>query len=126
MKVIKIEGAYNYQHFWTKVEKCSLNYLDINSIDGHHLFSSLSGVSIDLVCLAEQPLHTVPLLKYFNKMLGKRDGNLADDYNIPHWMNHNFYASSKTRNKGEAYVPQIKVPEVMLNSVGRRSGDGKG
>ena len=78
------------------------------------------------MCLAEQPLHTVPLLKYFNKVLGQRDGNLADDYNIPHWMNHNFYASSTTRNKGENYVPRIKVPEVMLNSVGRRSEDGKG
>ena len=90
------------------------------------MFLCLSGVSIDLVCLAEQPLHTVPLLKYFSKVLGQRDANLADDYNIPHWMNHNFYASPKTRNKVDNYVPRIKVPEIVLNSLRRRPEGGKG
>lgn len=85
-----------------------------------------SGVSIDLVCLAEQPLHTVPLLKYFNKILGQRDAHLGDDYNIPHWMNHNFYTSPKRRNKKDNYVPRIRVPDIVLSSLGRSSDGGKG
>lgn len=84
------------------------------------------GVSIDLVCLAEQPLHTVPLLKYFNKILGQRDAHLGDDYNIPHWMNHNFYTSPKRRNKKDNYVPRIRVPDIVLSSLGRSSDGGKG
>ncbi|XP_068748692.1 GATOR1 complex protein DEPDC5-like [Montipora capricornis] len=97
---------------------------ELTSITKQRLLDS--GVSIDLVCLAEQPLHTVPLLKYFSKVLGQRDANLADDYNIPHWMNHNFYASPKTRNKVDNYVPRIKVPEIVLNSLRRRPEGGKG
>ena len=79
----------------------------------------LPGVSIDLVCLAEQPLHTVPLLKFFNKTLGHGDADLGDDYNIPHWMNHNFYSSPKKRNKMENSVPRIKIPDVVLSSLGK-------
>ena len=86
----------------------------------------LIGVSIDLVCLAEQPLHTVPLLKYINKVLSQGDANLGDDYNIPHWMNHGFYTSPERRNKKENFVPRIKVPDVVLSSLGRCGGNEKG
>jgi len=85
-----------------------------------------SGVSIDLVCLAEQPLHTVPLLKYFNKVRGQMEANIGDDYNIPHWMNHNFYTSPKRRNKTENFIPRIKVPDIVLSALGRSGEDGKG
>lgn len=84
------------------------------------------GVSIDLVCLAEQPLHTVPLFKFFNKTLGLGDSDIGDDYNIPHWMNHNFYTSPKIRNKTENFVPRIKVPDVILSSLGRNGEYEKG
>ena len=84
------------------------------------------GVSIDLVCLAEQPLHTVPLFKFFNKTLGLGESDIGDDYNIPHWMNHNFYTSPKTRNKTENFVPRIKVPDVILSSLGRNGEYEKG
>ena len=86
----------------------------------------LIGVSIDLVCLAEQPLHTVPLLKYINKVSSQGDANLGDDYNIPHWMNHGFYTSPERRNKKENFVPRIKVPDVVLSSLGRCGGNEKG
>jgi len=78
------------------------------------------------VCLAEQPLHTVPLLKFFNKTLGPGDADLGDDYNIPHWMNHNFYTSPKDRNKTENSVPRIKIPDVVLSSLGRNGESEKG
>jgi len=67
---------------------------------------------VDLVCLAEQPLHTVPLLKFFNG-----DADLGDDYNIPHWMNHHFYTSPKKTNKTENSAPRIKIPDVVLSSL---------
>ena len=86
----------------------------------------LIGVSIDLVCLAEQPLHTVPLLKYINKVLNQGDANLGDDYNIPHWMNHGFYTSPERRNKKENFVPRIKVPDVVLSSLGSCGDNEKG
>ena len=89
-------------------------------------FTRLPGVSIDLVCLAEQPLHTVPLLKFFNKTLGHGDAYLGDDYNIPHWMNHNFYTSPKRRNKTEKSVPRIKIPDVVLSSLGKNGECEKG
>lgn len=76
------------------------------------------------MCLAEQPLHTVPLLKYFNKVVVQGDADLGDDYNIPHWMNHNFYTSPKRRNKTENFVPRIKVPDIVLSSLGRKDGKG--
>ncbi|KAI8435163.1 hypothetical protein MSG28_003534 [Choristoneura fumiferana] len=43
-----------------------------------------NGVGSDLVCVGEQPLHAVPLLKFHNK-----DNNLnsIDDYSMPHWIN---------------------------------------
>ena len=86
----------------------------------------LIGVSIDLVCLAEQPLHTVPLLKYISKVLSQGDANLGDDFNIPHWMNHGFYTSPERRNKKENFVPRIKVPDVVLSSLGRCGGNENG
>jgi len=44
-----------------------------------------NGIGSDLVCLGEQPLFAVPLLKFF-----KEDAKTADDYQIPHWMNLRF------------------------------------
>ena len=103
------------------IENCSYRVKEFVVVQGSltvHNVMSL-GVSIDLVCLAEQPLHTVPLFKFFNKTLGLRDNDIGDDYNIPHWMNHNFYTSPKTRNKPGNVAPRIKIPEAILNSLGK-------
>lgn len=75
------------------------------------------GVAVDLVCMAEQPLHSVPLLKFFNKG-GETDVNLGDDYNIPHWMNHSFYASPKSHDKHHLFLPRITLPDVVINQFG--------
>lgn len=79
----------------------------------------LTGVAADLVCMAEQPLHTVPLLKFFNKSLGQTN-SLGDDYSIPHWINHSFYTapSSRTAATG-AYIPRIRVPDTVLRHFGK-------
>ena len=45
----------------------------------------LPGNSCDLVCMGEQPLHVVPLLKFHSNHPSLSDD---DDYNIPHWINH--------------------------------------
>lgn len=76
-----------------------------------------SGVAVDLVCMAEQPLHSVPLLKFFDKG-SESEVKLGDDYNIPHWMNHSFYASPKSLDKHNSFVPRIQLPDVVLNWFG--------
>jgi hypothetical protein len=48
------------------------------------------GSSSDLVCLADQPMHAVPLFKYYSR--GMPDDIM--DYSIPHWINHSFYTWS--------------------------------
>ena len=64
-----------------------------------------NGVGSDLVCLGEQPLHAVPLLKFHIQ----RGAINADDYSMPHtWINLSFYASKK-RIPGADFVPRIKV-----------------
>ncbi|XP_043241781.1 GATOR complex protein Iml1-like isoform X2 [Amphibalanus amphitrite] len=63
------------------------------------------GVGIDLVCVGEQPLHAVPLLRFHNKGLAE-----TQDYYLPHtWINLSFYSSNKRVGYSE-FVPRIKVP----------------
>ena len=78
-------------------------------------------MAADLVCMAEQPLHTVPLLKFFDKSIGQTN-SLGDDYSIPHWINHSFYTlpNSRTAAPG-AYVPRIRVPDAVLKHFGKDS-----
>ncbi|XP_042884434.1 GATOR complex protein Iml1-like isoform X4 [Penaeus japonicus] len=65
-----------------------------------------NGVGSDLVCVGEQPLHAVPLLKFHNKK-----GSInADDYSMPHtWINLSFYSTNKKVGYG-TFVPRIKLP----------------
>ena len=68
---------------------------------------------MDLVCLAEQPLHAVPLLKFYSRKQPKfKDHNVVTiDYNIPQWINHSFYRSPQQRNSTSRFIPRMKVPE---------------
>ncbi|XP_017842450.2 LOW QUALITY PROTEIN: GATOR complex protein Iml1 [Drosophila busckii] len=65
-----------------------------------------NGVGSDLVCVGEQPLHAVPLLKFHNK-----DTTLtsADDYSLPHWINLSFYSTNK-KIAYSNFIPRIKLP----------------
>lgn len=51
-----------------------------------------SGVGSDLVCVGEQPLHAVPLLKFHSKHSCYLS---VDDYSMPHWINLSFYTTNK-------------------------------
>ncbi|XP_030380275.1 GATOR complex protein Iml1 isoform X3 [Scaptodrosophila lebanonensis] len=68
-----------------------------------------NGVGSDLVCVGEQPLHAVPLLKFHNK-----DTTLtsADDYSLPHWINLSFYSTNK-KIAYSSFIPRIKLPLFM-------------
>ncbi|XP_055688137.1 GATOR complex protein Iml1 isoform X3 [Lutzomyia longipalpis] len=66
-----------------------------------------NGVGSDLVCVGEQPLHAVPLLKFHNK-----DSSLnADDYSMPHWINLSFYSTNK-KVAYSTFIPRIKLPPL--------------
>ena len=66
----------------------------------------LSGVGIDLVCLGEQPLHAVPLIKFISS---KSKNSSEDTYNVPQWINLSYY--SKPNSKSSVFVPRMTVPE---------------
>ncbi|XP_061458703.1 GATOR1 complex protein DEPDC5 isoform X2 [Rhineura floridana] len=66
-----------------------------------------NGIGVDLVCMGEQPLHAVPLFKLHNRC-SPGDSRLGDDYNIPHWINHSFYAS-KSQLQCNSFTPRIKL-----------------
>ncbi|XP_046613786.1 GATOR complex protein Iml1 isoform X1 [Neodiprion virginianus] len=65
-----------------------------------------NGVGSDLVCVGEQPLHAVPLLKFHNK---DTSINAADDYSMPHWINLSFYSTNK-KIPYSTFIPRIKLP----------------
>ncbi|KAL6430036.1 hypothetical protein ACFW04_007680 [Cataglyphis niger] len=66
-----------------------------------------NGVGSDLVCVGEQPLHAVPLLKFHNK---DSSTNAPDDYSMPHWINLSFYSTNK-KIPHSTFIPRIKLPQ---------------
>lgn len=67
-----------------------------------------NGVGSDLVCVGEQPLHAVPLLKFHNK---DTHMNVPDDYSMPHWINLSFYSTNK-KIAYSNFIPRIKLPPL--------------
>lgn len=67
------------------------------------------GVGSDLVCVGEQPLHAVPLLKFHNK---DTHLNVPDDYSMPHWINLSFYSTNK-KIPYSNFIPRIKLPPPL-------------
>ncbi|CAG9760851.1 unnamed protein product [Ceutorhynchus assimilis] len=67
------------------------------------------GVGSDLVCVGEQPLHAVPLLKFHNK---DTHLNVPDDFSMPHWINLSFYSTNK-RIPYSTFLPRIKLPAPL-------------
>ncbi|XP_057663602.1 GATOR complex protein Iml1 isoform X2 [Diorhabda carinulata] len=70
-----------------------------------------NGVNSDLVCVGEQPLHAVPLLKFHNK---DTNLNVPDDYSMPHWINLSFYSTNK-KIAYSNFIPRIKLPPTVVD-----------
>lgn len=87
-----------------------------------------NGVGSDLVCVGEQPLHAVPLLKVIDAKLTNKityylrlclqfhnkdaELNVPDDYSMPHWINLSFYSTNK-KIAYSNFIPRIKLPPTM-------------
>ncbi|XP_034950976.1 GATOR complex protein Iml1 isoform X3 [Chelonus insularis] len=71
-----------------------------------------NGVGSDLVCVGEQPLHAVPLLKFHNKDTSIK---VPDDYSMPHWINLSFYSTNK-KIPYSTFIPRIKLPQKVTKS----------
>ncbi|XP_076285697.1 GATOR complex protein Iml1 isoform X7 [Lasioglossum baleicum] len=77
-----------------------------------------NGVGSDLVCVGEQPLHAVPLLKFHNK---DTSVNAPDDYSMPHWINLSFYSTNK-KIPYSTFIPRIKLPQRVSKQSSLENG----
>eukprot|EP00118_Oscarella_pearsei_P017676 m.177287 g.177287 ORF g.177287 m.177287 type:complete len:1395 (+) comp39158_c2_seq36:44-4228(+) len=76
-----------------------------------------AGIASDLVCLASQPLHAVPLFKFFKQpTLSNSD---SDSFSIPYWINCSFYTSKaeKERQLQGKFIPRVSIPDFTTSSL---------
>ncbi|XP_022108430.1 GATOR complex protein DEPDC5-like isoform X2 [Acanthaster planci] len=71
------------------------------------------GIGSDLVCLAEQPPHPVPLL-LFSDDIARKPGS-TQTHHIPYWLNYSFYLSPSQRHRNFSssqshFTPRIRLP----------------
>lgn len=78
------------------------------------LYFIISGVGVDLVCLAEQPLHVVPLFKFFSPKNDADDLSDTAQWIIPQWINLSYY--SKPQSKSSVFVHRMQVPQRPLGA----------
>ncbi|XP_071848583.1 GATOR1 complex protein DEPDC5-like isoform X3 [Apostichopus japonicus] len=78
------------------------------------------GIGSDIVCLAEQPPHAVPLIM-FHDAIGK-DVSYTVKYSIVHWLNYSFYFSPSQRrmlaSSKTSFIPRMRVPERQVPDGG--------
>ena len=71
-----------------------------------------SGVGSDLICVGEQPLHAVPLFRFYDPMKERSASSHTNQYSMPHWINLSFYHPNK-RVGYSAFNPRIKIPSAV-------------
>ncbi|CAJ0941511.1 unnamed protein product, partial [Mesorhabditis belari] len=63
------------------------------------------GISLDMVCLGQQPLHVTPLFIFHD-----REGQVYKHY-TPHWMNYSYFRMDGKKPTLATFTPRVILPQ---------------